>query len=357
MNKKKVMIGMSGGVDSSVAAALLLEQGYDVIGVTLQVWPDFLKNQDDDACCSLSAVDDARAVANTLGIPFYVMNFKNIFEDTVVKYFVNEYLNGRTPNPCIACNRYVKFGEMLRKARAMGIDYVATGHYAKIEQKSGKFYLKKSDSVTKDQTYALYNIKKEDLNSILFPLGVYTKDETRRMAEKYNLPVAHKRDSQEICFIPDDNYARFIEEYGDFKSVVGDFIDSQGNFLGKHKGYIHYTVGQRKGLGVSFGKPMYVNSIDAKNNKIILGEEGSQYSRGLIASDINLLSVDEISDGMHFNAKIRYSHREVPCTVSLENDKLKVVFEEPQRAVTPGQAVVLYDGDIVAGGAIIENSL
>lgn len=349
---------MSGGVDSSVAAALLLEQGYDVIGVTMKIWPDSLGEEKivEGGCCSLSAVDDARRVANHLGIPYYVMNFQDIFEEKVIDYFVEEYQKGRTPNPCIACNRYVKFDALLKKAVAMGVDYVATGHYARVvyDHASGRYLIKKSATATKDQTYALYNLTQEQLKHILMPLGDYTKEETRRLASKLGLTVASKPDSQEICFVEDNNYARFIKERTGQEPVPGNFVDLEGNILGRHKGIIHYTVGQRKGLGIAFGKPMYVLAIDAENNNVVLGESGQEFSSELIASEPNFVSIEKLTGDMKVTVKIRYSAREAEAIISpYEDNKVKVVFKTPQRAITPGQAVVFYDGDVLVGGGTI----
>lgn len=351
---KKVMLGMSGGVDSSVASYLLKKQGYDVVGVTLQIWPDS-GAENDGGCCSLSAVEDARRVANKLGIPYYVLNFKDIFEKNVIDYFTDEYLNGRTPNPCIACNKHVKFDAMLKKALSMGIDYVATGHYATVEynEASGRYLLKKSKTDAKDQTYALYNLNQEQLSKILMPLGEYEKDEVRKIAEELELGVAHKPDSQEICFVADNDYAGFIERRIEKKLPEGDFLDINGNVIGKHRGIIHYTVGQRKGLG-AFGKPMFVVKVDAKNNTVILGEKGTEYKDYLIADKPNFISFETLTEPIKVKCKVRYNQTEVPCTVyPIENDRIRVDFDNPQRAVTPGQAVVFYDGDIVVGGATI----
>ena len=274
--KEKVVVGMSGGVDSSVAAYLLKEQGYDVIGVTMQIWQDedvFVQSQE-GGCCGLSAVEDARRVAERLEIPYYVMNFKDMFKDKVVDYFVDEYIHGRTPNPCIACNKYLKFDALLKKALAMGIDYVATGHYAKIEKgEDGKYILRASEAVKKDQSYVLYNFTQEQLAHTLMPLGGYNKDWVRQKAEELGLGVAHKPDSQEICFVEDDDYAKFITDYSGYKPKEGDILDVNGNVIGKHRGLIYYTIGQRKGIG-AYGRPMFVMKIDAENNTITLGEKG-----------------------------------------------------------------------------------
>lgn len=359
MRKKSVMIGMSGGVDSSVAAALLLEKGYDVIGVTMQIWPETPEEVKltEGGCCSLSAVDDARRVANTLGIPYYVLNFKEVFENKVINYFIDEYLKGRTPNPCIACNRHVKFEALLNKAVSMGIDYVATGHYAIIEYNEDRkrYLLRKSVTQAKDQTYALYNLTQEQLSRVLMPIGNFSKDDVRQKAKDLGLNVASKPDSQEICFVDDNNYGRFIEENTDKKIIPGNFVDTKGNVLGKHKGIIHYTVGQRKGLGIALGKPMYVVGLDVENNNVILGEDSEVFGRELIAYDLNFISIDNLEEHMRVKAKIRYSAKEADALIiPIEKDKVKVVFDTPQRAITPGQSVVFYENDIVVGGGIIQ---
>jgi tRNA-specific 2-thiouridylase len=355
---EKVLMGMSGGVDSSVAAALLLEKGYDVIGVTMQIWPDMDEDRKavEGGCCSLSAVDDARRVAGLLGIPYYVLNFRDVFEKAVINYFIEEYLKGRTPNPCIACNRHVKFDAMLKKALSMGIDYIATGHYARIEYDEGRkrYLLKKSVTAAKDQTYALYNLSQEQLSRILMPVGYYTKDQVREIAGNLGLPVAVKPDSQEICFVEDNDYGRFIRENIKTDIKPGFFVDTKGNVLGRHKGIVHYTVGQRKGLGIALGKPMFVVEIDHENNRVVLGEQDEVFSRALIAEDLNFISIEFPEDKMRVSAKIRYSAKEAPATIyAMGNGKVKVVFDMPQRAITPGQSVVFYDGDIVIGGGVI----
>ena len=358
MEKKKVVVGMSGGVDSSVAAWLLKKQGYDVIGVTMQIWQDEEPEavEENGGCCGLSAVDDARRVAEDLAIPYYVMNFKKEFRENVMDYFVAEYLNGRTPNPCIACNRFVKWESLLKRSLEIGADYIATGHYARIEKlPSGRYALKKSATAAKDQTYALYSLTQEQLAHTLMPVGEYTKDEIRKMAEELNLRVAHKPDSQEICFIPDNDYARFIREDSGKELPEGNFVDLQGNILGRHRGLTHYTVGQRKGLNLSMGHPVFVVEIRPETNEVVIGENRDVFSRTLRFNRINWMAVD----GLHgkerrFTAKIRYGHKGAPCTVrEIGSDLAECVFDEPQRAITPGQAVVLYDGEYVAGGGTI----
>jgi len=361
MSKGKVMLGMSGGVDSSVAAAILKEEGYEVFGVTMQIWPDIDegRRQTEGGCCSLSAVDDARRVANRLGINYYVLNFKEVFQQKVIDYFTNEYLAGRTPNPCIACNRFIKFEALLAKAVSMGMDYVATGHYARIayDDASGRYLLRKSVTAEKDQTYVLYTMTQYQLERTLFPIGEYRKEQVRALAREYGLPVASKPDSQEICFVEDNDYGRFINENTEAEIKPGYFVDREGNILGRHRGIIHYTVGQRKGLGVSFGKPMYVVDIRPEDNTVVLGGADEVFSGGLIASDPNFISMDKLNDEMRVTAKIRYSAKEAPAVIRpLDGNRVEVTFDEPQRAITPGQAVVFYDGDIVVGGAVIDRS-
>jgi len=362
MRKKKVMIGMSGGVDSSVTAAILIREGFEVIGVTMQIWPDMAEERKDTegGCCSLSAVDDARKVADKLGIPYYVMNFKEVFEDKVIKYFEKDYLSGRTPNPCIACNRYVKFEALLNRAIAMGIDYIATGHYAIIEydEKRQRYLLKKSVTQNKDQTYALYNLTQEQLSKTIMPVGYFTKLQIREMALEFGLGVASKPDSQEICFVNDNDYGRFISENTDSRVDEGYFVDTKGNILGKHKGIIHYTVGQRKGLGIALGKPLYVVEIDAENNRVVLGDEEEVFSKELTATDLNYISIEKLDKEMKVRSKIRYTAKEADSIlVPIDENRVRVVFDTPQRAVTPGQSVVFYDGDLVVGGGVIEQGI
>jgi tRNA-specific 2-thiouridylase len=354
--KKKVVIGMSGGVDSSVAAYLLKEQGYEVIGVTMQIWQEDDEYTDrEGGCCSIGAVEDARRVADKLDIPFYVMNFRKEFEVKVIDYFIDEYLIGRTPNPCIACNRYIKFDSFLKKAKAIGADYVSTGHYAKIEKIGDRYGLKSADDDRKDQTYALYNLTQDMLEQTLMPCGEYTKTRIREIAKELGLEVHDKKDSQEICFVYDNNHGRFIEEEAPGKVKPGNFVDKNGNVLGRHKGIVHYTIGQRKGLGIAFGKPVYVTDISSKTNEVVLGDEIDIFKNQLIAGDLNFIPFDKLEAPMEVQAKVRYSApRAKAVLIPMENDKVKVVFEENQRAITKGQAVVFYDGEIVVGGGTIE---
>lgn len=358
---KKVMIGMSGGVDSSVAAAILKREGYEVTGITMKIWPeDQSAAQPEGGCCSLSAVDDARRVAFQLDIPYYVLNFQDVFEDRVIRYFVEEYQKGRTPNPCIACNRFVKFDALLKKAVSMGIDRIATGHYARIvkEPETGRMLLKKSVTEKKDQTYALYNMTQEQLSRTLMPIGDYDKETVRKIAADLGFDIADKPDSQEICFVPDNHYGGFVSSRMEKPPAPGNFVDAAGNILGEHKGIVHYTVGQRKGLGLSFGKPMYVVRIDAETNTVVLGEAGEEYSWGLIASDLNWIAFDRLNAPLKVRAKVRYSAKETDATLTpLSDETLRVDFPTPQRAITPGQSVVFYDGDVVLGGGVIDRQI
>ena len=351
---KKIVIGMSGGVDSSVAAYLLKKQGYDVIGVTMQVWKDAVSAADEKD--EVLAVSDAKRVAAQLGIPHYTLNFKAEFEKSVVNYFVREYLQGRTPNPCNACNRYVKWEALLNYAGKLGAQEIATGHYARIiKLENGRYALKKSVTDAKDQTYALCNLTQEQLASTRMPLGEYTKDEIRRIAQEIGIEVANKPDSQEICFIPDHDYAAFIERIAGGKvPPPGNFVTPKGEVLGQHRGIIHYTVGQRKGLGIAFGKPVFVSEIRPETNEVVLGGNEDIFKTELTAENVNWMSVAKPEDGMQFHAKIRYAHKGASCRIYPESgNRIRVVFDEAQRAITPGQSVVFYDGDIVAGGGTI----
>ena len=359
--KDRVVVAMSGGVDSSVAAALLKEEGYRVIGATMQIWPRD-KQADEDrfgGCCGLGAVEDARRVAYKLGIPHYVMNFRDIFAQKVIADFCQEYSLGRTPNPCIRCNQYIKFGALLDRAKELGADFIATGHHARIErdEATGQYLLKKGIDCNKDQSYFLYPLAQEQLEHTLLPIGNSTKDRIREIARELELPVAAKPESQEICFIPDDDYPRFLEDYIPQAAKPGPILDERGNTLGQHRGIPSYTIGQRKGLSISAKEPLYVIAVEPERNAIVVGNKEETYGDGLIASDLNWIAIAKPGQPITVKAKIRYRHPEIEAEVSpLDDGKVYVKFSEPQMAITPGQAIVFYDKDIVIGGGIIEQA-
>ena len=350
---------MSGGVDSSVAAALLKRQGFDVLGVTLNVWPERDPVETDtrhSACCSLDSVEDARRVADRLGFPHYTLNFREVFDRTVIQDFVAEYLAGRTPNPCVRCNRFVKFEALMAKARSWGARYLATGHYARVGRGAdGRHLLRKAADPSKDQSYALYSLTQEQLAHSLFPIGELQKAQTRRIAAELGLVTAAKPESQEICFVPDDDYPAFLERCAPSASRPGPIRNRQGEVLGGHPGIAFYTVGQRKGLGIAAPRPHYVVELDPEENAVVVGEQEELYSPGLLAEDVNWVSAEASAGELRVEAKIRYRAEPVPAVARPRDDGLlQVTFDEPQRAVTPGQAVVLYDGDlVVAGGTIV----
>ena len=351
----KVLIAMSGGVDSSVAAFLMKEQGCQCIGATMQLF----HNEDigvkrTKTCCSLEDVEDARSVAFRLGIPYYVFNFSDDFKGQVIDRFIAAYERGATPNPCIDCNRYLKFERLYERARILGCDAIVTGHYARIEQENGRWLLKKSLDESKDQSYVLYSLTQEQLAHTRLPLGVMHKSETRRIAEEQGFYNADKPDSQDICFVPNGDYAGFIARFTGHDCSAGDFVDEEGHVLGRHKGIVHYTVGQRKGLGIAADAPLYVKQIDAASNRVVLSGNESLFSRELTANDFNWIAYDVPPRELRASSRVRYHQREQAATVTVLGDgRVHLVFDEPQRAITPGQAVVLYDGDTVLGGGSI----
>ncbi len=349
MEKEQVLVAMSGGVDSSVAAALLLDRGYRVLGVTMRLWSPPAQEAV-RGCCSLDDVNDARRVADQLGIPHYTLNMKEEFKRHVVDYFINEYLAGRTPNPCIACNRVLKFDLLLKKARQLGCAKLATGHYARIVEKGGAKALARGLDPEKDQSYFLFDIPQEALERTLFPVGELAKDETRAIAERKGLRVAQKPDSQEICFVPEDNYQKFIAEHAP-PIAAGEFVDRQGKKLGAHKGIPFYTVGQRRGLGVAAGERIYVVNIDAASNTIRLGGEEELLAREVLLENLTLRR--PLADGARVAVQVRYRRTPAEGSIRLVSGGAVVRFDEPERAVAPGQAAVFYAGDVVAGGGWI----
>lgn len=351
----KALIAMSGGVDSSMAAKLMSDKGYDCIGCMMKLY----ENEDGDVlksrtCCSLDDADDARSVAYKLGMPFYVFNLMEDFTTMVIDKFIEAYQKGMTPNPCIDCNRYMKFDKLMDRAAALGCEYVVTGHYARIEKENNKYILKKAADETKDQSYVLYNLTQKQLAHLQFPLGELRKTQVRSLAEEIGFINARKPDSQDICFVPDGDYAAVIEKKSGRRAACGNFTDTNGNVLGQHKGIIHYTLGQRKGLGITFGRPMYVCGINPEDNTVVLGEERELFSSEAYVSQFNWISGERPDAQVRCKVKVRYSQKEHLASVIPDGkDRVKIEFDEPQRAITPGQAAVVYDGDTVLGGGVI----
>ena len=354
----RVVIGMSGGVDSSAAAALLLQQGYDVIGITLKLWPQDCVSRAEDKCCGPQAVTDARAVAHKLGIPFYLVDEAEDFQKQVINYFAEEYRAGRTPNPCVMCNERLKFGILINRARQLGADLIATGHYARLERRDdGRVLLKRGRDLRKDQSYFLFSLKQEQLARSLFPLGELSKTDTREVARESELKTAEKEESMEICFVPDKDYGRFLQQAKLVEKHRGDIVDIYGRKLGEHDGIEFFTIGQRKGLHLSSPKPLYVIELDAANNRVVVGDESMLDRDELIVERCNWIPFDEPPASLEVTAKIRYNHPGAAATVTPRpNGGARVKFHTPQRAITPGQACVFYQDDLVVGGGWITRS-
>lgn len=360
MRKKRVVVAMSGGVDSSVAAFLLKEQGYEVMGITMNLFSlskEYFRRENVRSCCGWGAVKDANRVAEALDIPHYVADFRNSFKKKVIDDFCKEYTRGRTPNPCIRCNQYIKFDLLMERAKKLKADYIATGHHARVEYDSNsrRYLLKKGKDKEKDQSYFLYPITQKQFSRTLMPVGEYTKKEVREIALKRGLPVAQRPESQEICFVPDNDYPRFLKEKIPEACRPGPIVDVNNQILGQHNGIIHYTIGQRRGMGIAAPHPLYVLAIHRDKNTIVVGANDQLYEKRLLASGINLIAMEKLEDSLEVKARIRYKHKEAKALLKpLNSIQAMVEFEKPQRAITPGQAVVFYDGEVVLGGGIID---
>jgi tRNA-specific 2-thiouridylase len=355
-SKMRIVVGMSGGVDSSAAAALLLEKGYEVVGITLKLWPQDCVSRAEDKCCGPQAVSDARAVCDRLGIPYYLIDEAEEFQHRVVNYFASEYKAGRTPNPCVMCNEHLKFGRLLDRAEKLGAKLIATGHFARIEKSGddGRYLLKRGRDLKKDQSYFLFSLRQDQLSRAVFPLGELTKTDTREVARHSRLKTADKEESMEICFVPDKDYGRFLQQSGLVKKHQGEIVDTRGHVLGNHDGIEFYTIGQRKGLGLSSSRPLYVLELDAAANRVVVGDEAALDRSEFRVQRCNWIPFETLSEAMPVTAKIRYNHPGSPATILPgANGEVTVRFDEPQRAITPGQAAVFYSDDLVVGGGWI----
>jgi tRNA-uridine 2-sulfurtransferase len=369
--RQRVVCGMSGGVDSSATAALLIEQGYDVIGITLKLWPQDCVNRAEDKCCGPQAVTDARSVCDKLDIPYYLIDEATEFQKHVIQYFADEYKAGRTPNPCVMCNQNLKFGRLIDRADQLGADFIATGHFARIERSSERefarfenqsrltsaatrYLLKRGCDLRKDQSYFLFSLRQDQLARAIFPLGEKTKSDTREVARHCNLKTADKEESMEICFVPDNNYGGFLQQANLVQKHRGEIVDLHGHVLGRHDGIAFYTIGQRKGLGITTSKPVYVVELDAENNRVIVGDDSALDRDEFTADRCNWHPFDKLTEPVEVTAKIRYNHSGTPATLTpLEQGKVRVKLHTPQRAITPGQAAVFYQDDLVVGGGWI----
>jgi tRNA-uridine 2-sulfurtransferase len=354
--KTRVVVGMSGGVDSSATAALLLEQGYDVVGITLKLWPQDCVSRAEDKCCGPQAVTDARAVCYKLGIPYYLIDEAEQFQTKVIQYFADEYKAGRTPNPCVMCNQNLKFGRLIDRADQLGAQYIATGHFARLEKSDNgdRTLLKRGRDLRKDQSYFLFSLRQDQLARAMFPLGEKTKSDTREVARHCNLKTADKEESMEICFVPDNNYGKFLQQAKLVQKHRGDIVNLHGHVLGQHDGIEFYTIGQRKGLGISSPKPLYVVELDSENNRVVVGDESALDRDEFAVDRCNWIPFDEPPETLEVTAKIRYNHPGTQATVTpLSNGQARVKLHTPQRAITPGQAAVFYQDDLVVGGGWI----